>query len=59
MPELNQVTGMLSVAYDGQIDEDIKKAIQKAKSLYPIVSDFFNDKAEAKESSNTATWSPK
>lgn len=55
MPELNQVTGMLSVAYDGQIDEDIKKAIQKAKSLYPIVSEFFNDKAEAKESSNTAT----
>ena len=47
MPELNQITGLLSInTPDIPMDEDIKNVIRKAKSIYPTVYDFFTDKNE-------------
>ena len=47
LPELNQVTGFLSVASEHMtIDEDFNTALKKAKSLYPAIYDFFSEKAQ-------------
>ena len=48
MPELNQVTGLLSInSPDISMDEDIKNVINKAKSIYPTIYDFFTEKSDA------------